>query len=590
MKKLMLGLMMAFAVTAEAEVKTDVLIGDLKYSLDTEAKAATITGYTGSPMTVDVGEVEYEGQKYSVTSVGANAFYDCSSLASVSLPNATTIGVYAFWRCGSLTSISLPNATSVGAYAFFLCDKLTSVSLPNVVTIGSDAFRNCKSLTSVTLPNVVTIEGYAFQNCPLDSISLPKATSIGTYAFAYCALTSISLPNATTIGDSAFRCCESLTSVSLPNATTIGATAFSSCSSLASVSLPNATTVGELAFNGCFSLASVSLPNATTIGESAFDGCSSLETVTVKNRAMKSELENNRSNYKLGGGVTIVNGSLVETYIINDDLTAELESDGALTIIGSGDMSDWGSSDDQVWKDERGQIKSVIAAGVTSVGSYAFECCENLTSISLPNATSIGKSAFGSCSSFSKIIVTKEMKQTLEGDRSHYGIGNNVKIIYPPTLTEYQVKQATWGGALMSGDFAIGAADYDNACAWYDLTPKTEPQVVKEDEIAVKETEIQAAKAEAVTVADGVVSLGVTVNTNGNFTAETKSWAPVELKQENVEVKDGKIVISIPVSGDSGFMILQSGDAKVGANNAAPVAPIIEAEADVENPDIEGGN
>ena len=111
-------------------------------------------------------------------------------------------------------------------------------------------------------------------------------------------------------------------------------------------------------------------------------------------------------------------------------------------------------------------------------------------------------------------------------------------------------------------------ADYASACAAYGLTPKTAPQVVKEGEIAVTKESLQAAKAEAVSIADGVVSLGVTVNTNGNFTAETKSWAPVELTSENVKVENGKIVISIPVDSQSGFMILQSGDAKVGAGKA----------------------
>ena len=61
----------------------------------------------------------------------------------------------------------------------------------------------------------------------------------------------------------------------------------------------------------------------------------------------------------------------------------------------------------------------------------------------------------------------------------------------------------------------------------------------------------------------GAVTLGVTVNTNGDLTVETKSWQPVELKGENVKVENGKIVITIPVDSRSGFMILQSGDASV---------------------------
>lgn len=66
------------------------------------------------------------------------------------------------------------------------------------------------------------------------------------------------------------------------------------------------------------------------------------------------------------------------------------------------------------------------------------------------------------------------------------------------------------------------------------------------------------------TVEGGVVTLGVTVKTNDSIQAETKNWQPVELTSGNVRVDGGKIVITISVSGGSGFMILQSGDAKVG--------------------------
>ena len=87
--------------------------------------------------------------------------------------------------------------------------------------------------------------------------------------------------------------------------------------------------------------------------------------------------------------------------------------------------------------------------------------------------------------------------------------------------------------------------------------------VIPEGKVLVSKEEIAAAKTETVTVEGGAVSLGVTVNTNGDLTAETKSWQPVELKGENVKVENGKIVITIPVDSQSGFMILQSGDASV---------------------------
>ena len=139
MKNLMLGLMLAFAVTAEAE-KLDVEIDGLKYTLDTMRKDATITGYTGSPTKVEVGEVEWEGQKYAVTEVEFVAFEDCGSLISVSLPNVTTIVGTVFQGCENLTSVSLPKAVIIPSSFVHGLTKLTLVDLASATTIGMEAF------------------------------------------------------------------------------------------------------------------------------------------------------------------------------------------------------------------------------------------------------------------------------------------------------------------------------------------------------------------------------------------------------------------------------------------------------------------
>lgn len=82
--------------------------------------------------------------------------------------NVTRIGQFAFYHCSGLTSIEIPNSvTSIWRYAFKNCSGLTSIEIPNSVTsIGECAFSDCSGLTSITIPNSVTsIEGNAFQNC-----------------------------------------------------------------------------------------------------------------------------------------------------------------------------------------------------------------------------------------------------------------------------------------------------------------------------------------------------------------------------------------------------------------------------------------
>ena len=205
-----------------------------------------------------------------VTSIGDYAFYDCSSLTSITIPNSvTSIGDEAFDGCSSLTSIVIPDSvTSIGDWAFSGCSGLTSITIPNSVTsIGDYAFYNCSGLTSITIPNSVT--------------------SIGDWAFYDCSgLTSITIPNSvTSIGDYAFYDCSSLTSITIPNSvTSIGYWEFYNCSGLTSITIPNSvTSIGDWAFYNCSGLTSITIPNSvTSIGDYAFYDCSGLTSITCE--------------------------------------------------------------------------------------------------------------------------------------------------------------------------------------------------------------------------------------------------------------------------------------------------------------------
>ncbi len=157
--------------------------------------------------------------------------------------NVTSIGISAFWNCSGLTSITIPNGVkSIENGAFSGCSDLTSITIPNSVTsMGNSTFENCSGLTSITIPNSVTsIGNSAFYGCSgLTSITIPNSvTSIGNYAFTYCSgLISITIPDGvTSIGSSAFRDCSGLTSVTIGNGvTSIGLYAFDFCSGLTSI-------------------------------------------------------------------------------------------------------------------------------------------------------------------------------------------------------------------------------------------------------------------------------------------------------------------------------------------------------------------
>ena len=199
MKKSILLLFAALLpLVASAET---VEIDGIWYNLVSKVKQAEVTykgdsynsyddEYSGSitlPATVT-----HNGVAYSVTSIGDYAFWGCSSLTAITLPEGvTSIGGSTFHGCSSLESITIPEGvTSIGSEAFYYCSGLTDITLPESVTsIGERAFIGCNSLTAITIPEGVTSIGQnTFYGCSsLTAINIPEGvTSIGDKAFSLC--------------------------------------------------------------------------------------------------------------------------------------------------------------------------------------------------------------------------------------------------------------------------------------------------------------------------------------------------------------------------------------------------------------------
>jgi len=156
-----------------------------------------------------------------------------------SLFNIKRIGNYAFYNCSELSSVILPNGLiSIGNYAFCEVSLLKSITIPNSVEyIGQQAFRHCEELSTVTIGDGLTaIEERTFDGCTkLEKVLLGNSiTSIGRNAFRQCGLTSLEIPNTVdSIANNAFSGCNALYSVIIGSGVKkIEGRAFSNCNNI----------------------------------------------------------------------------------------------------------------------------------------------------------------------------------------------------------------------------------------------------------------------------------------------------------------------------------------------------------------------
>ena len=307
------------------KVINGAVVGDFLFS--TVDDKHTLVAYLGKATEITLPD-NYNGENYVI---GEEAFYGCSGLTSITIPNSvTSIGNSAFEGCSGLTSITIPNSvTSIGYQAFYGCSGLTSITIPNSVTsIGVQAFHGCSGLTSITIPNsVISIGGSVFSGCSgLTSIVIPNSvTSIGGYAFlgcnglktvvnlsnltfsqgssdygyvAYYANKVINAPGGDVVGDFVFFTSDGKhtlagylgneTEITLPDNYNgenyaIGDNVFKNNSSITSITIPNSvTSIGDAAFSGCSSLTNVTIGKGViNMGGGVFVGCPSITTITL---------------------------------------------------------------------------------------------------------------------------------------------------------------------------------------------------------------------------------------------------------------------------------------------------------------------
>lgn len=287
-----------------------------------------------------------------ITSICGSAFYGCSNLKKITIPDSVkTIGSAAFSGCSKLASISLPDGVDfVGGSTFNKCSALTAINIPDGVTnIGFYAFKGCKSLTRITIPDSVTlIDSYAFSDCT----GLKRVT----------------------IGD---------------GVKTIGSLAFYNCSAMTRIDMGSSIEfINMAAFNECSNLGKVHVDSVESWLNISYDGSS--------------------SNPQCYGADLYIGGVLATEIIVPDSITAinscAFYNCGSLTtVIISGSVTSIG---DFAFA-ECHRLKTVkLSEGLNSIGERTFDCCYRLEKINIPDSvSSIGYLCFGECKALTKLTI-----------------------------------------------------------------------------------------------------------------------------------------------------------------------------------------
>jgi hypothetical protein len=490
------------------------------YSSDVPAiKTITIQSYDGAPACdyVAIDNIVYDSAKTqmiispakneatihipnTITAIPDNAFYG-SSIAGVVFEHgendALTIGDYAFYGCTKITSVVLPDSvTGVGTSAFANCTNLESVTLSkSFVTFDISTFTGCTKLAEINVAagnaNYSSVDGvllnangtkilyYAAAKTATEYAIPGTVTEIAESVFSGNAyLEKVTIPaSVTLINDLAFYNCSKLKTVEFATNRTenlvigtatsasdiynpsssyndYGSNVFAYCTALETIVLPEKTTsLGSGVFYNCTSLISASLPSTLkTMGMDTFYGCSKLATVTFADNCAITSIPE-RTFYNCSALTTIRIPAAVEKISASSSYKRPFAYAGitSVTFEANSKLTEIG---DYAFNSLSSLLSIDIPTTVTKIGEQAFDGCSSLASITLPNSVkSAGFKAFNGCSKATSLTIGSGLTEI--GSMAFYNLGGLNAITVDPANTYFKSS----GNCLISnsGELLLGS-------------------------------------------------------------------------------------------------------------------------------------
>lgn len=400
-----------------------------------------------------------------VTLIGNEAFYDCESLESITLPVGVTsipegcfkactalsefeigeqivsIGNNAFSYCTSLTDISIPgNVETLGTGIFYECDLLENVTFGEdtaLTSIPESTFNSCDALKEIVIPKSITeIAVYAFYNCySLERLTISgDITTYGDYCFTYCQiryakvpmsafshfnreyLTEIEITGGDKITKQAFEYCSNLEKVVVGEGiTAIQASAFADCNKLHTIELPTTLeTIADGVFSSCSSLTTITLPeNLQGIMPSAFYNCKRLvEIVNLSPAIDDSVFKTTTASEYMPNLLVVHNGeSLIQTV---DDYEFITVDDVSYLVYYRGDAEEIVLPEDingNLYTLLDGalnqlNITAITINGTETIPQFMFQNFDTLTTVTIGDSVkTIEPSAFANCDKLMTVVI-----------------------------------------------------------------------------------------------------------------------------------------------------------------------------------------